>query len=119
MEPQFSNPFGPRPKHNSSILVGQINRMFTSMRLKRNAKTEEVCNFKSPDKKAKCSQREEHLGSSKGRKVKSYGSANRRRGQALRRNLFWEDSLQEVKVTKTEDWRKVRQQATNKVGGDS
>ncbi|KAI5337479.1 hypothetical protein L3X38_016750 [Prunus dulcis] len=93
--------------------------MFTSMRLNRNAETEEVRNFKSPDKKAKCSQREEYSGSSKERKVKSYGSPNRRRGQALRRNLFSEDSLQKVKVTKTEDCRKVRQQATDEVRGDS
>ncbi|KAL6285991.1 hypothetical protein ACE6H2_010381 [Prunus campanulata] len=88
------------------------------MRLKRSVETEEVHNFKSLDKKAKHSQREEHSRSSKGRKVKSYGSAKSRRGQALRRNLFSEDSLHEVKVMETEDWRKVRQQATDEVGGD-
>ncbi|PQP94176.1 hypothetical protein Pyn_34749 [Prunus yedoensis var. nudiflora] len=99
LELVFTNPFGPLLKQNSPILVGQINNMFTSMGLKRSAEMEEVGNFKSPNKKAKCSQCEENSGSTKGRIVKIYGRANRRRGQALIRNLFSEESLQDVKVT--------------------
>ncbi|KAL6286553.1 hypothetical protein ACE6H2_010943 [Prunus campanulata] len=119
LEPVFPNPFGPQLKQNTPILVGQVNNMVTSMGLKRSAEMEEVGNFKSPDKKAKCSQHEESSGSSKRRTVKPYGKAKCRRGQALRRNLFSEESLQEVKVTKTEDWRRVREQTTDEVGGDS
>ncbi|KAI5334289.1 hypothetical protein L3X38_024422 [Prunus dulcis] len=107
LEPVLSNPFGPQLKQNSPMLVGQINNMFTSMGLKRVAETEVVGNFKSPDKKAKGSQNEESLGSTKGKTIKAYGRTNRRRGQALGSNLFSEERLQEVKVTETEDWGRV------------
>ncbi|CAB4304302.1 unnamed protein product [Prunus armeniaca] len=63
------------------------------MGLKRVAETEVVGNFKSPDKKAKGSQHEESSGSTKGKTIKAYGRTNRRRGQALRRNLFSEERL--------------------------
>ncbi|CAB4273848.1 unnamed protein product [Prunus armeniaca] len=93
LEPVLSNPFGPQLKQNSPILVGQINNMFISIGLKRVAETEVVGNFKSPDKKAKGSQHEESSGSTKGKTIKAYGRTNRRRGQALRRNLFSEERL--------------------------